>query len=170
MLIEFGLAQEAADVFQGLLKRGPPDASEYDGLGNAEFALANYRAAGEAFRKALELDASDQVAARRAQISDQILALDPSQRGLSSRERYRRSQQLLIAVLTRRLACDTQQTGDIAEARAALARKNAPSSFSDAADANVLLAERLFNQRPPSCPAPDPDDPLTRIMSKLANR
>ena len=58
----------------------------------------------------------------------------------------------------------------IAAARASLARKKVPASFSDAADANVALAEKLWEQRIASCGPPPADDPMRLIMSKLAGR
>jgi tetratricopeptide (TPR) repeat protein/CBS domain-containing protein len=176
MLIDFHLSREAGDLYQALLKRGPPDAAAYNGLGDANFAMGNYRAAGDAFRKAVQIDPSDQMAARRAQTADQIQALDPSHRGLNSKERFRRSTELLNLVLTQRLGCDpsgsanTAGATDVAQARAELSRKRPPASFSDAADTNILLAEKLWNERPATCPAPAAEDPLTLVMTRLAAR
>src|SRR5262249_50432321 len=44
LLIDFGLVSEAAGLFRGLLKHGPPDPAEYDGLGEAELGMNNYTA------------------------------------------------------------------------------------------------------------------------------
>ncbi len=176
MLIDFRLSREAGDLYQALLKRGPPDAAAYNGLGEANFEMGNYRAAADAFRKALEIDPADQTATRRAQAADQILALDPSRRSLNSKERFRRSTELLNMVLTQRLACarsdsaNNSEAADVAQARTELARKRPPASFSDTADTNILLAEKLWNERPSSCLAPVAEDPLTLVMTRLAAR
>jgi hypothetical protein len=74
---------------------------------------------------------------------DRILALDPSQRGLGSRERLRRSREILTAVQ----AC-----------------VGSPLSLSDSEEANVTLAEQLW----PQCAMQD--EALSRVMSKLAGR
>jgi tetratricopeptide (TPR) repeat protein len=172
MLIEFGLLRESRDLFTRLLKRGPPDSSEFDGLGEALFAAANYAAADEAFRNALEVDPKDEVAARRAELCDRIEALDPNQRGIGSRERLRRSEELLKQVVARFTACrgpdeilPPEVNQMLAGARAASSRQRSPRPFSDAADANTALAQKIWSHRPPTCQAP-PDDPAQLILSK----
>jgi hypothetical protein len=116
------------------------------------------------------------MATRRAQAADQILALDPSRRDLNSKERFRRGTELLRLVVTRLLSCapsgsaNTADSPDLAQARGELARQRPPSSFSDTADANILLAEKLWNERQSSCPAPAAEDPLTLVMTRLTAR
>src|ERR1044071_7405528 len=87
MLIDLGNPRSAVDLYTDLLKSGRPDAAEYDGLGDAQFALANYRLADDAYRNALRIDASDEHAARRAQSCEKILALDPVVPGIGAKER-----------------------------------------------------------------------------------
>ena len=175
MLIDFGLSTEAASLYSDLLKRGPPDAAEYDGLGEAKFALNDYRGARDAFHSALQIDPADEIAARRTAVCDRILALDPTQRRLGGRERLRRSDQILMEVVGRLMACvgpeavlppSTNET--VQAARAALARKKRPASYSDAAEADLALAENLWAIRLKSCAPPAYDDPVYRIMSRLA--
>jgi hypothetical protein len=79
-----------------------------------------------------------------------ILALDPTQRGLGSRERFRRSQAILQDVMAQLAACTSSESSlpapskdAIAAARASLARKRVPALLSDAAEANSALAEKL---------------------------
>jgi CIC family chloride channel protein len=177
MLIDFGLPREAAELFRGLLKRGPPDSAEYDGLGDAAFLTGDYQAARDAFRKAQQIDPANPMAARRADLCDSILALDPAQRGLGSRERFRRSQEILRYVTAQLAACAGPESSlpapskdALAAARASLARKRAPASFSDAAEANSALAGKLWKQRNASCAAPPADDPMRLVMSILAAR
>jgi tetratricopeptide (TPR) repeat protein len=177
MLIDFGMQKEAADIFTGMIHEGSPDADEYDGLGEAEYLLGDYRAATNAFHHALNIDPADQSAIHRSEVCDEILALDPMQRGLGSRERFQRSQELLHRTLTELLACVGSEAAlpassgePVAAAREALSRKRAPVSFSDAADANVHLAEKVWAERLSSGKSPIADDPLARIMSDLASR
>src|SRR5450432_2986869 len=105
MLIDFGLPREAAELFRGLLKRGPPDSAEYDGLGDAAFLTGDYQSARDAFRKAQQIDPANPIAARRADLCDRILAIDPAQRGLGSMERFRSSQEILRNVTAQLAAC-----------------------------------------------------------------
>jgi CIC family chloride channel protein len=172
MLIDSGLLHEARDLFQSLLKRVPPDAAEYDGLADTYFASGDYRSAENAYRKALQIDAADQTAAARAGLCERILALDPTQRGISSKERFRRSQELLQLVADRYVACSpapiTAEAADaIAAARAELARRKPPRYFADAADADVELAERLWAALPTSCQSRPADQTTRLVLSKL---
>jgi CIC family chloride channel protein len=163
MLLDHGLSREAADLYRRMISSGPPDASEYDGLGEALFASADYQGADAAYRKALATDAADTVAAHRSELAGKILALDPDRRGIGSRERYRRTQEILGAVVDRVTAC-AEAGPDVTAAQTALARKKAPPSFADAADENLDLARRLWSERPADCKPPT-DDPAVLLLA-----
>ena len=66
LLLQYGFPDDAAQVFRDLLRRNRRDASAYDGLGEAESALGNVRAACSAFRSALRIEPADALAAARA--------------------------------------------------------------------------------------------------------
>jgi len=168
-LIDLGMPAEAADLFRGAVERSRQDGMAYQGLGDAEFALGNYGAAREAFRHALKIDPGNAAAGARADLCGKILALDPTQRRIGAEERYRRSQEILKGVLAELLSCAASADKDqLQAARAALARRR-PPSYSDAADSNLTLAEALWVSRLKSCQSnPAPDDPLARVMAKLA--
>jgi CIC family chloride channel protein len=164
-LMQYGLNREAADLYQRLLKRGPADAGTLDALADAEFAMGDYHAARDAYHRALEIDRSDPMAARRVQVSDQILALDPLQRGLDSKGRYRRSRDLLSLTLSRRLSCAAAppESDAIAEARAVLAQKTS------APESQLEIAKKLWSELAASC-APPVDDPVALILAPAAAR
>jgi tetratricopeptide (TPR) repeat protein len=177
MLVDLGIPRAAVDLYTDLLKSGQPDAAEYDGLGDAQFALANYRRADDAFRGALKIDASDQHAARRAEVCEKILALDPATPGIGAKERYQRSRVILSNIADDLSACAESEVPEhpeskakLAEARSLLSEKRRPASFSDAADTTIALAIELWKARGASCTAPSGDSPLQRIMGKLAAR
>jgi CIC family chloride channel protein len=173
MLIDLGIPHAAVDLFTDLLKSGRPDAAEYDGLGDAQFALANYRHADDAFRNALKIDASDEHAARQAATSEKILALDPTMPGIGARERYTRSRAILSSIVDELAACAgfrTESNTKIAEARSLLSEKKRPPSFSDAADTTTTLAIELWKTRIADCAASASDSPLKGIMAKLTTR
>jgi CIC family chloride channel protein len=177
LLVQFGLAKEAVERYGNILKADSPDAADYDGLGAALFALGDYQQAIGAFHEALKFDPSDELAASRAKIADQILALDPSDRGIASRERYTRSQDVLKNVLNSAVTCFGAESSwtatlkaDVGTARAELVRKKAPASFSDAMEANIALAEALWKARNASCPPVGGNDPVALVLGKLAAR
>jgi CIC family chloride channel protein len=178
MLMGLGLPQDAARLYRALVAENDQDVDALDGLGQAEFAMDDYTAARRAFQQALRIDPTDSLASTRSDICDQIRALDPALRGIPAAERFDRSRTLLGDVLDQVSHC----SGGAAElsppiedavqaAQLSLAGKKRPASYSDAAEANDVLAAQLWDERLKSCspPAP-PDDPVTRIMAKIMAR
>jgi hypothetical protein len=128
------------------------------------------------FRRAAGIDAFHERALRRAELSDEMLALDPTQQGLRPRDRFEKSRLLLANVVNDLLACAEPQSGlpdnvkqQITSARAVLASRRASSSFSDSADENVALARNLWSARLTVC-STAASEVLKRIMSRLASR
>jgi CIC family chloride channel protein len=175
LLLELGVPRAAADLYSDMLKSGRPDAAEFDGLGDAQFALADYRRARDAFRGALRIDASDEHAAQQAEACDKVLVLDPATPGIGAKERYRRSVAILDNVVGELAACagpavseQPDSKAKMAEARSLLSEKKRLDSFSDAADARIALALELWKMRIAACAAPANDSPLKEIMAKPA--
>ncbi len=165
-LAALGMQNQAIAVLKEVVQRNPNDGEAWASLGEAEFALGNYAAAREPFQNAARLGAGEAVA-KDATTAERILNLDPTRRGLNVRERYRRSLSVLQGVVDSVQGCGTE-TPDLKDARAALARKTRPPSFSDAVDANLELAERMWNQRGASCGASPAGDPaLILLMTAL---
>jgi tetratricopeptide (TPR) repeat protein len=170
-LVSLGLQRESVVLFREIVQRNPADGEAWAALGEAEFALADYPAAQEAFEKAAQFGAGDAVKEHSA-IAERILALDPTPRGLNRRARYDRSVQLLQEVLNSVQSCGpgTAQAPEVAEeirqAQASTGRKRRPSSYVDETDTNLDLAERIWTHRAAQCSAM-PDDALARVMSKL---
>jgi tetratricopeptide (TPR) repeat protein len=66
VMLQYQMPGEAMAVFRDLVRQNRRDAAAYDGLGEAEAALGNDRAACSAFRSALRIDPQDALAASRA--------------------------------------------------------------------------------------------------------
>jgi tetratricopeptide (TPR) repeat protein len=171
MLIDLGLLQNAENLFRDMAKRNPQSADAQQGLADAEFAEGNYAGALQAYRRLTAIDPANAYASQRAEEADRILALDPAAPGLKAAVRYARSRDLLLATLDAIDQCFGGEDklpasiGDAAtEARAAVARKRKPESFSDAADANVQLVLQLWKARPAACAA---DDAVVRTIDLL---
>jgi tetratricopeptide (TPR) repeat protein len=166
MLLDYGQAKEAATMYQEVLRDHAHDTEAWDGLGQAHFQLQEFAQARQAFRKALEIDPTDRVAASRRGLSDQILALDPRLPGLRAADRYNRSRELLTRVVDELRACDPKKA-DSPEIAAALSNRRRPASYSDSADENEALASQLWRARSQTCTTvPAPEDPLTQILEK----
>ena len=175
MLTDFGLVKESADLFQDIAKHHPQDAAAYQGWAEAQFRMGEYSAALETFRKVLALHPSNQTAIQRIEACENVLALDPTIRGLSRAERYLRSQKILSSTLGELAKCtvtppnQSAPAPDVEAARRMLARKRRPASYSDAVESNLDAAQRLWSARPRSCgPKPAADDPFYLVMAKLA--
>ena len=170
MLLKFGLSRQSAELFRGLTGRNSRDPAAWEGLGEAEFAGDDYPAARDAFRNALEIDPTDETAARRIEVCDRILALDPTLKGLTAQARFARSREILEGVLNAWMGCTLPgvAAANVVSAREELASKGRPRSWSNAAESNLDLAKRIWTVHQGSCSqGAAPDDPLSRVMSRL---
>jgi tetratricopeptide (TPR) repeat protein len=169
MLIDYGLARNAENLFRDVTQRNPLDPGALEGLADAEFANGEYEAARADYHASLAFDPGNAAIAKREDLCERILALDPDGRGLTAAERYERSVKVLAGVMRELERCGGG--GDKAaleDAQAALARKRRPASYSDAKDSNRALALQLWAARPLSCSASGADDALSSVMAKLA--
>jgi tetratricopeptide (TPR) repeat protein len=168
MLIDYGLPKAAENLLREVAQRNKQDAGALEGLGDAEFANGEYTAARDAYHDSLALDPANAAIAKRADLCERILALEPDLRGLGAAQRYERSLKILAAVMDELARCGGGgDSAALQQAQAALARKKRPSSYSDAADSNRALALELWGARSPSCAAGG-DDALDRVMAQLA--
>jgi tetratricopeptide (TPR) repeat protein len=174
LFLSAGSPARAADVFQEVLSRDSRDAEVYAGLGEAEFARGNYQTAQTDFLQASRLKPDDKEVAKRLDLSEQILSLDPTRRGLSSKDRYQRSLKLVALALDRTKQCPVSSSppalqdlmdtaGKALNARLAESRQNA------ATESNLDLTEQLW-QLGKACASSTPasEDPLALVLAKIA--
>jgi tetratricopeptide (TPR) repeat protein len=175
LFIAAGSPARAREIFRDVLRRSPDDGEAYAGLGEAEFQAGNYRAARADLRTALRLRPDDHSVAARLELSEEILSLDPTARGIGAAEQQRRSVVLLERTLRALDSCATaspsardQATVDSARARVGLrvSARRAPESVEE----NVDFAERVWQVRGSVCPAaltPD-EQPVELVLDRLA--
>ena len=178
LLLENGAPKESADVFRDILHQQRRDAAPYAGLGEAEFAQGDYFAAQEAFGNALRLNPADERSRDRLKLCEQIVATDPTIRGLNSAERYRRSERLVeetLGVLEQCMAShgDAATADSVRElldsAHQSIARRQRPPFYADAAERNNSLAEQLWTTREKVCGAASgANEPLERVLSHIS--
>lgn len=164
LFLQAGSASRAAVVFQQILKEHPENAAAYSGLGESEFAQADYRAAANDFSLVLRLNPQDYAAAR-LDLCERVLALDPTRRGLDPAERFRRSHALLEMTLNAVQPCSSSELVD--QARKALDAKVTSARRDARAEADLDLAEELWQARAPGCGVP-PQDPLVLVLTRAA--
>ncbi|HYW48774.1 MAG TPA: tetratricopeptide repeat protein [Bryobacteraceae bacterium] len=174
MFLLAGSPARAADVFRAVLHDAPANADAWAGLGEAEFARGDYRAAQRDFQAALRLAPDDQAARRRLDISNELLLLDPTMRGLGPAERFSRSVKLIALTLDETKQCIGQTPS--AELRALLDKAGealkahvSAARYGEAAERNLDLAEQIWQARQKECkPPPDADSPLALVLARLA--
>ena len=91
LFLRAGSPARAAQVYRGILNESPNNAAAYAGIGQAEFADGNYRAAQRDLQAALRIAPNDTANRHWLDLCDKLLQLDPTLRGLSVRERLHRS-------------------------------------------------------------------------------
>ncbi len=165
LFLQAGSAPRAAVMFRGVLHDDPGNADAYAGLGAAEFAQGQYRAAQRDFGNALRLSPENQAARKSLDLANELMTLDPTLRGLGEEERYRRSLKLVEMTESEASQCaganPPAELKDLldAAAKAQKARLSAARQ-SDAADSNLDLAEKLWAARKECKPPPAADSPL----------
>lgn len=173
LFLAAGSPARAAEVFRGVLRDQPASASASTGLGEADFARGDYRAARNDFSSAVKLDPADQTAGKRLDLTNQVLALDPAVRGIDAAERFRRSR-VLLQMAFDAAAClgpdpppPSQELLD--NARKALKQRANAAGQDEATEAHLDLAGQLWQARLSGCKSPpDPEDPLGLILAKAA--
>ena len=173
---EYGLAQGAANLFRDLTEHDAQDEKAWAGLGEAEYALADYAAARDALAAALRLNPNDTAVEKRLDAATQILALDPARRGLRAADRFQRSQAVLAGVLDVLDHCSPAALpatlkDQMEAARRLLVKGRRPPSYSDAIENNTSVAEQFWTAGAKACGSmPPADAPLSRIMARLMAR
>ena len=170
-----GSPVSAADVFRGILRDAPADTKAHTGLGEAEFALGNYRAAQRNFQAALRSAPDDRATRQHLGLCDELLALDPTMRGLGPPERFQRSLKLIELTINDISQCIGQNPSPelgklLDEAAKALKARVGVARQSEVAESHLDLAEQLWQARKRDCrSAPDSDSPLALVLARLGH-
>jgi len=178
LFLEAGSPNRAAELYRESLQEHPEDAEAYSGLGEAQFALGNYHLAQSAYQAALRLKPDDWATRTRLDICNGVMNLDPMLRGLSSSARYARSRKIAELAFAELQRCtssvNTPMQGSVAElltsAQKELQKKAPLRPDSEAVEANMSLAENLWQTRNTVCgePADVAANPLALLFGKLS--
>jgi tetratricopeptide (TPR) repeat protein len=174
LFLQAGSPARALDTFRAVLHSEPSNAAAYQGLGDAEFAQGNYRLARSHFQTALRLAPDNATIRHHLEACSQLLELDPMLRGLSARERYSRSLKLVELTLGEVNQCQAQTPPAdlqplVEKASAALKASIPEARQNDASEANLDIAEQLWQMRKKEeCSAPaDANRPLALVLARL---
>ncbi len=174
LYLKAGSPARALDLFREILRQQPKDFDARVGLGEAEFARGNYLTAQTMFLDALRLNPADEDLRTRLGVCETVLALDPTRRGLSTAERYRRSLKLVELALEEMSRCVVTPSPvtahDLADkAGQALTRRVSSVRQEEVTETNLELAEQLWQAREPNCPKSPSgsEEPLALVMARL---
>lgn len=165
--LQAGSPARAAESFRAIIDRGAgASADAYEGLGDAELARGNYRAADIAYTAALRK--GHKSISKRLLTTVELVQLDPTMRRLSSAERLRRSELLLqrsLGLLTKCApASDLQKRAE--DALATASRKPGVES-----EDLLAITEDIWHYVGQACPnAASSDDTMTTLMTRLAEQ
>jgi tetratricopeptide (TPR) repeat protein len=174
LFLAAGSPVRAAEDFRELLRRQPQSAEAYAGLGEAEFAERRYLAARAHFQIALRLRPDDPSTQRRLELCGQVLEMDPTRRGLGAAERYRRSRKLIELTLESASRCAGSvlppALRELAEkAQVALKSRIRASQMDDATEADIALAEDLWQAGRKDCKqaVTQAEEPLALVLAEV---
>lgn len=175
LYLEAGSANRASDMFREILRHNASDADAYAGLGEAEFTRGNYRIAHANLQRAASLKPQNAEFQRMLKLVSDVLELDPTIRGLGSRERLQRSTRILSSAVQSvtkcagtTLASEVQPLVD--KAQQALSATVRPGQENDTVNANLDLAEKIWQLRKKICKQPiaDEDQAVALVLAKIA--
>ena len=156
LYLRAGSPNRAAAAYRALVQRSPDNAAAYVGMGDAALAVGKFVTARSAFRDAARVKAADTTIARKLQLVDTLIALDPMARGLDDVQRLRRSRALLSLTNATVEACapgvTTQPnlaTRD--SARAELRARASNGDMASAAERALALSNAIWRSRPATC-------------------
>ncbi|MEO9250788.1 MAG: tetratricopeptide repeat protein [Gemmatimonadaceae bacterium] len=145
----------AADVFGQVLRKSPKDAEAAAGLGEASLALGEYATAENQLARAARLSPRDTAVTSSLELAHELVAMDPSRRGLRLQDRYQRTRRLLLLTVQTVARCplDGAASATAAAADSALGRPRIKNgdALDDLVQSDLALSQRLWRMRPASC-------------------
>ena len=172
LFVVAGSPSRAVAIFRELLRRDSRDADAYIGLAEAALSLGDFATARVDLQAAQKLLPDDSTLKARTILTDSVIALDPTQRGLSLGEQVRRSRnlvQMTLASLRKCLSTQAPQVGVALDSATALLVGPGPAAGQgQSIEQSLSLAEQLWGLRRTRC-APDREDgALSLIHNRLS--
>ncbi len=184
LLLKARIADRSSALFRELLADDPRDREALVGRAEAEFLLGNYLTARTHFNRAQAVR-KEESTAQRVALCSAVIALDPLRRGqISIQERLRRSRVLVARTAEFVSYCRNPLgetfVGPLAQVPAELAeplggaldllqRSARQRATTENVEANILLAEEIWNAREGACAGIEHDDePLRLVLAKLS--
>jgi tetratricopeptide (TPR) repeat protein len=141
----------ALPIFADVVRTNPQDGNAWAGLGEAQFESAEYQSAQESLQNAEKWGTNEDVDSH-LRTAREVLSLDPSARGLTVAEKFRRSAELLRQTLALVSGCDPQAPGlaPLVAGATKQMKSNRPENTETAAT-NITMAEELWEANQKWC-------------------
>ena len=171
LFAQLALLSDRENVWRRLQAAHASDAEAYTGVGEAELAMRNYRAAQASFSRALHITPGDTAIRARLALCDEVMQLDPTRRGLGSQARFERSVALLALARASLVRCSDD---DLTESAGGAAGDELPMPTArdreTAIETNLQRAERLWQLRSERCKGPlsASEEALGMVLSKTS--
>ncbi len=166
-----GSPARGESIYRTLLHDDVDDPDLYSGLGDAELALGNYRAAESAFQNAILNGADRSRLEQRIQLAASVAELDPTLRRLTSLEKFNRAVRILQLTLVALKQCGRSNSGEqVSAAEALLAARVRGNPANELAEQRLSTGEQLWQLRIDACGASTSveEEPLRLVMAKIA--
>ena len=157
LFLKVDAPNRAAEAYRSLIDKNPNDADAYEGLGEAELRLGQYRAARASFVQVAHMssDANPvKTVAPRLILLNEVIQLDPTPRRLPTAEKYERSQRILAlakgdleAALAQRPSSANAESARLLKAAANLLATQPHAATNELAEQNLDLAEQIWKLR-----------------------
>jgi tetratricopeptide (TPR) repeat protein len=172
LFVVAGSPSRASDIFRDVVRHNPRDADAWVGLGEAALAMGNYPTARADLQTAARLSPNDSAIQSRMVLTDSVIAIDPTQRGLGLDEQVRRSRNLVQMTIASTRKCLGAAAPEVAAALDSVTRSLvAPSGGiprNQAIDENLSLAGALWRMRRERCAAGTP--PAEQALALVQDR
>ena len=173
LFVVAGSPSRAVAIFRELLRRNKPDADAYVGLAEAALSLGDFATARADLVAAQKLTPDDSTKYQgRIALADSVIALDPTQLGLSQPEQYRRARNLVQMTLKSARSClaaQAPQVGVALDSASAFLVSPAPSDGRASSIQQALsVAQSLWGLQRTRCAAAPPDGVLALIQNRIA--
>jgi tetratricopeptide (TPR) repeat protein len=173
LFVVAGSPTRAVAIYREVLRRDSRDADAYVGLADAALSLGDFATARTDLLAAQKLSPADSTALQsRMILTDSVIALDPTQVGLSLPEQVRRSRNLLQLTHASVRKCLGVQAPQVAaaldSAANALLLSPARAGPAQSIEQNISLAEQLWGLRRSRCAPDRTDGALALIHNRIA--
>ncbi|HJQ10303.1 MAG TPA: tetratricopeptide repeat protein [Gemmatimonadaceae bacterium] len=171
LFVVAGSPERASDMYRAILRQNPRDTEAYTGLADATLAMGNFNSARDHLEAAQKIAPDDSTIKTRMALTDTVIAMDPSQRGIGIDEQLRRSRALVQRTIAIARKCLDVQSPDVAGALDSVTRGLVASAANipraQAIEENLSIAGTIWRMRGTRCVSQQkPEEEALRLIQE----